>query len=158
MKINNSISAGVRVYHAPLRVIRVPFNVNNVETNTNVYFDAGDVIEDCRIKVTTAVAGSSVDVGFDGTTHNDPDGLIDGATCAATGWPMVSDSSASASTMGGMLQEGAGGQATVATATGGPSRFLIMEDDCPLTYTTSDHACAGYIYIWYRSLDEGANA
>jgi hypothetical protein len=60
--------------------------------------------------------------------------------------------------MGGMLQEGADGQATVAAATGGPSRLLIREDNCPLTYTTTNHAHAGYIYIWYRTLDEGANA
>jgi hypothetical protein len=154
-----SVPAGLKNYSAPLRVLKIPFsNTATVEVNAGVYFEKGDVIEDVRVYVTTNVAASTIDVGLDGTTHNDPDGLLDGVSCVNAGWPKVVDNAEAASLLGALLQSGADGVAAVAANEGGPQRLLIRENSCPLTYTTTNHAVAGFIYVFYRSLDDGAGA
>lgn len=148
----------LKVYSAPLRVLKIPFSKSTSEKNAGVYFEKGDIIEDVRIYVVTNVAASTIDVGLNGTTHDDPDGLVDGASCAAAGWPKVVDNTETASLVGALLQSGADSVAAVAANEAGPQRLLIRENSCPLTYTTSDHTIAGFIYVFYRTLDEGANS
>jgi len=160
MKFSEStkVLAGTRVWSAPLRVLRVPFsNSNTAEIDTKVRFMKGDLIEDCRVVVTTAVASSTIDVGLNGTTHDDPDGLVKAVSCAAAGYPAIVDNTETASKMGALLQSGADSIAEQAANEGGPSKLLIREDNCPLTYTTTNHAIAGYILVFFRSIEDGAN-
>lgn len=154
---STKVIAGTKVWSAPLRVLRVPFSQNATEKDTGVRFMKGDVIEDCRVVVTTAVAASTIDVGLNGTTHDDADGLIDGCPCTAVGYPAVVDNAELASLVGALLQSGADGIAAVAANEGGANKLLIREDNCPLTYTTSAHAIAGYILVFFRSIEDGAN-
>lgn len=152
MKISNSAVNQHEVLSAPLMVLKVPFTKQTSEKDTGVKFMKGDVIVDCRIKVVTNVAASTIDVGLNGSVHNDPDGLVDGVSCATAGRPTIIDNTEAASKVGALLQSGIEGVAAVAANEAGPSPLLIVEDDCPLTYTTSDHAIAGYIYVFYRSV------
>lgn len=158
MKIVDSKVSGVKIYSAPARIVRIPFSQNASEKATNVVLMKGDVVEDCRIYVTTNVAASTIDVGLNGSTHDDPDGLIDGASCVNAGWVAIVDNTELASKVSALLQSGADGIAAVAANEAGPQGLLITEDNCPVTYTTSAHAIAGFIYLKVRSLDEGANA
>jgi hypothetical protein len=154
MKVVNTAKNQVELLHAPLKVLKVPFVKKTSEFATGVQFMKGDVIVDCRIKVVANVAGSTIDVGLDGTTHNDGDGLLDGVSCATAGRPKVIDNTETASLVGALLQSGVEGVAAVAANEAGPSGLLIAEDNCPLTYTTSDHAITGYIYVFFYSCGE----
>ncbi|MBW1996419.1 MAG: hypothetical protein JRJ29_00500 [Deltaproteobacteria bacterium] len=143
------------LFSAPLRVLKVPFSKSTSEYKTGIKFQAGVIIEDVRVKVTTAVASSTIDVGLDGSTHNDPDGLIDGLSCAAAGWPNASkpDASSPGNNYGPMMEFGADGKTVVANVNAYPAKLLIR-GEAELTYTTSNHAVEGYIYVFLRLLED----
>lgn len=66
-------------------VIPIAFN-NNSETDTEFTIVAGTLIEDILLSVETVDAGETIDVGTDGTTTNDPNGLIAAASIATAGF------------------------------------------------------------------------
>jgi len=155
---STKVLAGTAVWSAPLRVLRVPFsNSATVEKDTGVRFQAGDIIEDVRVKVTTEQASSTISVGLNGATQDDADGLIKALPTTAAGWLKVNDEAETASRVGAFLQGGANGVTEAAAYEGGPNRLLITED-VPLTYTTTNHAIVGYIYVFFRTLDDGASS
>jgi hypothetical protein len=76
--------------------LKIPFVQKASAYDTGIDIPAGVHISDCMIEVTTAVAGSSIDVGFiNAVEGGDEDGLLDGESCVvevdikdATGTPV----------------------------------------------------------------------
>jgi hypothetical protein len=66
-------------------VVPVAFN-NNSETDMEFTVVAGTLIEDIMLSVETIDATETIDVGLDGSTTNDPNGLIAAASIATAGY------------------------------------------------------------------------
>jgi len=66
-------------------VIPLLFN-NNVETDTGFTVPGGILMQDILLSVETLDAGETIDIGLDGSTTNDPNGLIAAASIATAGY------------------------------------------------------------------------
>lgn len=131
--------------------VRIPFEKNASETDTELDIPAGVVVEDCLIEVTAAVAGSHIDVGIlAAEAGGDLDGFVDGELTTSTGilnHNMV-DATTGLVTVGVLLTE-----VKIKDATGTPVFYAVMqhhEGDGTaesLAYITSAHAIAGFIWL-----------
>lgn len=134
--------------------VRIPFVKKTTEFNTGLVLPAGAVVNDVFIEVGTAVAGSSIDVGLaevtDAEVGGDADGFLDGESCVATGrvQHVQFDSTAGDNTLGALLVAG-----DIKTADDTPLYFSVPKQHVcdgtakTVTYTTSNHAVAGNIFI-----------
>lgn len=138
-----------------VKVLKVPFTQSKEVKDTGIDLQAGLVILEAFVEVTSAVAGSSIDVGtINAVEGGTEDGFIDGASCATAGkvQPIVSADAAASLTVGDYLSsldlKDANGKFAIVKkvhVTDG-----VMKS---LTYTTSDHAVAGNIYIVYLAVN-----
>jgi hypothetical protein len=131
--------------------LKIPFVQKASAYDTGIDIPAGVHISDCMIEVTTAVAGSSIDVGFiNAVEGGDEDGLLDGESCVVAGLvPHNSvDATAANNTLGVLLVE-----VDIKDATGTPVYYSVpttyktdgtIKSIC---YVTSAHAVVGNIWI-----------
>ena len=144
----------------------IPFLANdNSELDTGFTLNGNVLIEDVMLKVVTVDAGETIDVGTDGTTTNDPNGLIAAALVSAAGYielnPQITGGSnidhVGTNFVGELLATSIVGADAVATV-GGQTRLKTLvastETDCNITYTGSagSDTAAGYIMLQLRKL------
>lgn len=132
--------------------IRIPFVQHATEYDTGIDLPAGVIVQGAVIKVNTNVGGSTIDVGIlSSESGGDADGLVDGASCASTGYVVANlvDATAGNITLGALLTEasvvsdGAGATAAIRKFPG----YVTDGTAKSITYTTSAHAVAGDIYL-----------
>lgn len=144
----------------------IPFLANdNSELDTGFTLNGNVLIEDVMLKVVTVDAGETIDVGTDGTTTNDPNGLIAAALVSAAGYielnPQITGGTnidyVGTNFVGELLATSITGADAVATV-GGQTRLKTLvadtETDCNITYTGSagSDTAAGYIMLQLRKL------
>lgn len=137
--------------------LKVPFTNTSGTTlvDTGIDFPAGMRITDAMLNVTTAASGATLDVGFKNAVEGgDEDGLLDGESCAGTGLinHNLVDATAGNITVGALIEE-----VEIKDATGTPVYYGVpagyVTDGTikSLTYTPSNHAIAGDIYVFIES-------
>jgi len=140
---NTDVSLGL----APqLKCMRISFTKNTSETDTGIDLPGPCIVMAVELDVTTNVASGTIDVGTLSTgTNGDADGFIDGASCATAG--KVPLAAGNANTIGVFLEgaEQSGSNTRL-------FRYFPSTDERSITYTTSNHAIAGDIYIIYVDL------
>lgn len=144
----------------------IPFLANdNSELDTGFTLNGNVLIEDVMLKVVTVDAGETIDVGLDGTTTNDPNGLITAALVSAAGYielnPQITGGTnidfVGTNFVGELLATSIVGADAVATV-GGQTRLKTLvastETDANITYTGSagSDTAAGYIMLQLRKL------
>ncbi|MCE5255169.1 MAG: hypothetical protein LLG45_13365 [Actinomycetia bacterium] len=132
--------------------IRVPFVKKAAEYDTGIKLPAGVVIEDVFVKVDTLQSGATIDVGTLSTeSSGDPDGLVDGESCAAAGMVVhnLVDATEANITLGALLKESdiktADGTALFAAVKKQPGYKVDVLRT--LSYTTSNHDVVGSIFL-----------
>jgi hypothetical protein len=144
---NGMVACGAMIDGIP--AIRVPFVQNATVKDTDVDIPGGVMIKDSIIKVTTAVAGSSIDVGFDNAVEaGDLDGLLDGESCVVLGFVPhnIMDVTEGSITLGALLRESIGKDSRLCFFAV-PKSYLTDGSIKSLVYTTSAHAVVGDIYV-----------
>jgi hypothetical protein len=134
--------------------IKIPFGKSTTEKKTGVKLPAGVVIRDAIIKVDTAVASSTIDVGTDSGDSGDADGFADGVSCATAGLVMWNDvdGTAANNTRGALLVESDIKTAdTTALYLSVGNGYLVPTGGKEVTYTTTDHDVAGEIILFVES-------
>jgi len=136
--------------------VRIAFSKNASEADTTVDIPGGMYVTDCIIDVNTAVASGTIDVGMLSTeASGDADGFVDGVSCAAAGDAIPLnrvDATAANNTLGALLVE-----ADIKSADGTPlylspyTRYVCDGTTVSVSYTTSNHAIAGYIMLVVQS-------
>jgi hypothetical protein len=138
--------------------LKVPFtNSAAAVHDTGIDIPADIVIADVLIDVTTLYAGSSIEVGFiNAVEGGDEDGLVDAAPCTAavklrpgvTVTTGGTETYFSANTRGALLSDYVAGT-NAASDFGVYAEKPYRTDGTikSLTYTTSNHACAGNIWL-----------
>jgi hypothetical protein len=140
-------------------VIPMIFN-DNTETDTGFTLVGPVVISDIELFVTTVDAGETLDIGLDGTTTNDPNGLVAAASVATAGYVELGGAVNNGSNIdyydsivyGALLASFINGSDAVAT-NGGITRIKAYiaeaETDANITYTESagGDAFAGYMMV-----------
>lgn len=130
--------------------IRIPFVKSTTEKRTGVVLPAGVVVRDCIIKVDTAVANATIDVGTYSTAGGDADGFLDGESCSVAGLVEHNnvDATASNNTLGALLVESDIKSAdTTALYASIPTGYLVPDGGKEVTYTTTNHDVAGEIFL-----------
>lgn len=134
-----------------LAAVRIPFEKNASETDTELDIPAGVIVHDVLIEVTAAVAGSHIDVGIlAGEAGGDLDGFVDGEATTSTGIlnHNLVDASAANITRGVLLTE-----VEIKDATGTPVFYAVAkhhEGDGTaesVAYVTSAHAITGFAWL-----------
>ena len=139
-------------------ILQIPFtNSEAAVVDTGIDLPDDVLVKDAWVDVTTAVAGSSIDFGFENAVESgDLDGLIDGVACTATGpirpGPTVTTGSNEvylASNTRGVLLSDFNAGSDVATDVGTYVEKPYKTDGTikSLVYTTSDHAVVGNLMI-----------
>lgn len=130
--------------------IRIPFTKNASEKRTGVILPAGVMVRDCVVKVDTAVASSTIDVGTYSGDSGDADGFADGVSCATAGlvnWNLLDDATAK-TTLGALIMEAELKSAdTTALYYSVGTGYLVPAGGKEVTYTTTDHDVAGEIFL-----------
>jgi len=143
----------------------LPFAASEAETSTGFTLAASTLIEDIDLLVSTVDDTETMDVGTDGTTTNDPNGLIAAASVATAGLvdlgAIVTSGSNedyfSSCTLGALLADFLAGT-DVATDVGTFRRIKTFigsaETDANITYTGSSgtDTAAGYIILTLKKL------
>lgn len=130
------------------QILHVPLAFNVTETTTGFTLIGPVAIKDVELWVDTIDATETVDVGLDGSTNDDPDGLIAAASVAAAGMvdlgPIVtvggSESYFSSCTIGALLADflaGADSAGDVGTFRDIKAVILEAETDANITTTGS---------------------
>jgi len=145
MKVNGGVAIGI------------PFAKSTGEKDTGVDLPEGAIVRDVFIEVTTAVESGTIDVGLlyaEDTNGGDADGFLDAESCAVTGFVKHNNvaltSAAATLTLGAYLKEA---DIADATASAGaqtyrvPNYHVVGEGQVSVSYTTSEHAIAGVIWI-----------
>lgn len=130
--------------------IRIPFGKSATEKRTGVILPAGVIVRDCLIKVDTAVTDATIDVGTLSSASGDADGFADGVSCGTAGLVQFGDVDATAAnnTRGAYLVESdiKSADSTALYLSVGTG-YLVPEGGKEVTYTTTDHAVAGEIFL-----------
>jgi hypothetical protein len=131
--------------------LRVPFSKNTVEADTGIDLPAGMLVRDVMVKVTTAAASSTIDIGIGiGTeTGFDADGFVDGESCATAGFVahVNGDTTEANNTLGALLATGLKSGDTTPKYVDVPKPHVCDGTATSLCYTTSDHTIAGNMYV-----------
>ncbi len=129
-KINENFTELYLDGYAQEKISEVSFGateLSGLEVNTSFSFPAGGAIFlDAWLNVEDAEAGGTVDVGTQGTS-NDPDGILDGISLAATGY----------------VGSGAGAL---------KGKFITGNDPVSMTASGDLNSCSGKLYIRYLEL------
>ena len=162
---------GSEVEISPLFIKELSFSQNTSETDTGWDLPANAIVEDVWVKVDTAVSGATLNVGLLSTeTGGDADGFIKAISCSSTGLkiPGVTVTkttgtnenyiSAVTNTLGALLLDLV---YETGTDTAGDTGFVhawkkphvaASVTAKSVSYSTSNHAIAGKIYILYREI------
>lgn len=131
--------------------VKVPFSKKTSETDTGLDLPSGSIVRGVVVEVDTAVDSSSIDVGLLSTeASGDADGFLDGVSCASEGFVMLGnvDGTAANNTSGALLVESdiksADGTALYYSV---PTGHVCDGTTVSISYTTTDHAVAGYFYV-----------
>lgn len=130
-----------------VKVLRFPFaNTNTVETDSGVELPSRAIVFDVWVEVVSEVASGEIDVGTTGSgTNGNADGFIDGLSTAAAG--VIAQAGSNATTYGAFL---------AATDQSGSkirlNKLIPTADESTVTYTTTNHASTGFVYIAYVDL------
>ena len=153
---NGQVAAGVCM--GGRYAIKVPFTNTSgtTQVDTGVDIPGGVIIRDVVLNVTTNTSSATLDVGFiNAGESGDEDGLLDGESCGTAGLVAhnLVDGTAGNITVGALLEEveiteANGGSAVTAAVltpyvTNGTAKSLV--------YTPSNHAMAGFIYVFIES-------
>lgn len=134
--------------------IKVPFAKSTTEVQT-ITLPAGAVVRAVIPYCSTNASGGTIDIGTLSSDSGDADGFVDGASLATTGFvmPNIADTTAGSITVGALLKEHAVVDATASTpyTVALQNGYVIPAGGKVLTYTTSDHTVAGFIYIVLES-------
>lgn len=148
-----SFTGGTVVPYIPAEggfAIKVPFTKSTTEKDTGIDLPAGVIVTNAFVEVTTNVAASTIDVGLLSTeASGNADGFLDGVSCAAAGFvfPITSDTTAANITMGALIQTPIKSNDSTPIYAAIPEAHVCDGTTKSITYTTSDHAIAGNIYI-----------
>lgn len=138
-------------YPGAIKTMVIPFVKRTSEFDSTYDLPAGAVVIGAFVDVTTEVASGTIDVGIlSGEAGGDADGFIDGMSCATAGKivPIAWDASADADNTLGLLISSAmlGGTNNYGRI---PKMWVCDGTAVSVSYTTSDHAIEGNIYIMY---------
>lgn len=145
--------------------VRLPFVKSTTEVSTGFVLPAGAIVNDVFIEVSTNVAGSSIDVGLAEVTGaeagGDADGFLDGESCVTAGRVQHVNGNATAenNTLGALLVV-----ADIKDATSPANYYSVPKQHIgdgvakTITYTTSNHAVAGNIFVVLDGLQVVAKA
>lgn len=134
--------------------IKVPFSKSTTEVQT-ITLPAGAIVRSVIPQCTTNASGGTIDIGTLSSDSGDAAGFVDGASLASTGFvlPNIADKTAGNITVGALLKEHALLDATASTpyTVALQNGYVIPAGGKVLTYTTSDHTVAGFIYVVLES-------
>ena len=135
--------------------LKIPFGKSAAELDTGIVLPAGIEVQDCRIRVVTNVAGSSISVGILSSQSNgNATGFLNAESAVNAGLiEHVSESTTSGNiTVGAFLNA-----ATIKSADASPiyamtKKGYITDGTAKnVSYTTSNHSIAGYILLLVNS-------
>lgn len=115
---------------------------DNTETDTGIDFDYDTLLEHVGVEVVTVDANETIDVGILSTgTNGDADGLVDGASVATAGHPLIT-----LTTSGALMDDG--------TNFDPDGHVILSANEQSLTYTGSagSDTAAGYIHFLFTRL------
>jgi hypothetical protein len=144
---NGRVVPGIMLNGVP--AIKVPFVQNATVKDTLIDIPGGVQINDVVVQVVTAVAASSIDVGFlNSGESGDEDGLLDGESGVVLGFVPhnMIDATRTSITLGDLLEESEGKDA-FALYYAIKKAYLTDGTIKSLTYTTSAHAITGNFYV-----------
>lgn len=130
--------------------VSIPFTKSTDEMPTNFTIPAGIKVADARIKVTTNVSGGTISAGILSTeAGGDADGFLKTASAAAAGTiqPIVLDTTAANLTKGALLGTVIKSADSTAVYASIAIKFTGDGTAKTVSYTTSNHAIAGYIEL-----------
>jgi hypothetical protein len=132
--------------------VRIPFSKSTDEVST-VTLPAGAVVRDVIIKAVTVAAGATIDVGTLSSASGDADGFLEGESLVTAGFVPHNnyDAVAANNTSGALLVESDITGDVAAGYYSIPTGYLVPAGGKILTYTTSDHTVAGYIFVVIES-------
>jgi len=130
--------------------MRIPFTKKTSEYDTGIDLPAGAIVRDAIIYVGTNVAGSTIDVGMlSSESGGDADGFVDGESCANKGFVahVNGDATEANNTRGDLIALELKSNDTTPLFFDVPKPYICDGTPSSISYTTSDHAIAGYIYL-----------
>lgn len=131
--------------------IRIPFTKSTTEVATPFTIPANVTVLDARVVVETNVAASTIDIGILSTeVGGDADGFLDGVSCATAGTirPIGSGGTTlGAITKGALISDIVKSGDTTAKFYTIDKPFVGDGVAKTVSYTTSDHAIAGFIEL-----------
>lgn len=134
--------------------IKIPFTKNTSETATGITLPAGSTVKDVIINCVTNASSATIDVGTLSSASGDADGFLDGESLGTAGIVTHNtvDATAANITVGDLLEEV---EIKDATGTpvyyGVPISYVVPAGGKQISYTTSNHTVAGYIYVFVDS-------
>jgi len=142
-----------------VKVKRLPFSKSTSEYDTGWDLPDNAVVLDVFIKVVTNASSSTIDVGLDSSeSGGDADGFLDGVSCASAGFVQATQTSTSSGgqTLGALLSGTEIKSADTTAIYFKPKKFHFASSVAAksVTYTTSNHTIAGYIYILFFDASE----
>jgi len=140
------------VYLGGRLAAKIPFSKSITEVST-VTLPAGAVVRDVIIKAVTVASGATIDVGTLSSASGDADGFLDGESLVTAGFVPHNnyDAVAANNTQGDLLVESDITGDAAAGYYSIPTGYLVPAGGKILTYTTSDHTVAGYIFVVIES-------
>ncbi len=152
--------------HQRSQTLILPMTSNsNAETSTGFTIVGPTLIKDIDVFVTTTDTGETLEIGLDGTTSNDPDGLVDAVSVASLGAPNIGPTVTSgtfeefiaANTRGALLSTSqVGADVTGDTGLYVKRTHLIgeSETDANVTYTetTGGDTFTGWMHLHLHKL------
>jgi hypothetical protein len=132
--------------------VRIPFSKSTTEVST-ITLPAGAIVRDVIIKAVTVASGATIDVGTLSSASGDADGFLDGESLVTAGFVQHNnyDAVAANNTPGALLVESDITGDVAAGYYSIPTGYLVPAGGKILTYTTSDHTVAGYIFVVIES-------
>jgi len=140
-----------KLYPGSIKTMKIPFEKKTTEFDSTYNLPEGAIVLNTFVEVVTNVAASTIDVGILSTEGGgDADGFIDGLSCAAAGTivPIAWDATADADNTIGLLISSAmlGGTSNYGRI---PKLWVGDGTATSVSYTTSNHAIDGFIYILF---------
>lgn len=142
------------VYLGGRLAVKVPFSKSLTEVQT-ITLPAGAIVRAVIPYCVTNASGGTIDIGTLSSDSGDADGFVDGASLTNAGFvlPNIADTTAGSITVGALLKEHAVVDATASTpyTVAVQNGYVVPAGGKVLTYATSDHTVAGFIYVVMES-------
>jgi hypothetical protein len=134
--------------------LKIPFGKSTAELSTGIVLPAGVLVQDCVVRVDTAVAGAAIDVGMLSSEANgDANGLLAQESCVNAGKVahVTANTTLANLTVGALIStpvKSADASAVYSAV------FKNLKTDGvskTISYTTTNHSIAGYIFVVVNS-------